>query len=90
MLSDCLSIAKNKRVMVLDKIESSSPSESKSAYQLMTRKAVSHLKVQVRFFMLRNLVKPAELKLEYALKMHMNQIVVVRQCVGPNAVPGIF
>lgn len=40
VLSDCLSIAKNKNVMVLDKIESSTSADSKTPYLLSTRKVV--------------------------------------------------
>jgi len=40
VLSDCLAIAKEKRLMVLDKIGNDF-SESKSAYQLVTRRQVS-------------------------------------------------
>ena len=40
VLSDSLSVAKERRLMVLDQVQSE-PLESKSAYQLVTRKQVS-------------------------------------------------
>ncbi|XP_067942006.1 mediator of RNA polymerase II transcription subunit 17-like isoform X2 [Watersipora subatra] len=42
VLSDCLAIAKEKRFMVLDQIASDTKPETKSGYQLMSRKQALH------------------------------------------------
>ena len=52
VLSDCLAIAKEKRVMVLDQIASDVKPETKSGYQLISRKQVcsssyTHARVMV-------------------------------------------